>query len=329
MQSINTQRHKKAPFSALPLLYMDRFCHFIARWMGALVLLTAGISLLIPSSFIWIDTWTINPMLGVIMFGMGLTLSPHDFRIVLSRPKDIFIGCLAQFTVMPLLAWTLSWLFALPKELALGVILVGCCPGGTASNVITYLAKGDLPLSVGMTATSTLLAPFMTPFLVWLLAGTMVDVDALGMLQSIIYVVIAPIAAGLLCQRFLPGMTKTATPYLPAFSSIVIALVVGIIVSHSADRLLMGGMVVILVVMLHNLLGLSLGYLLGRLLRLQKPKCVALSIEVGMQNSGLASSLAVLHFAAFPLATIPGAIFSVWHNISGALMAKFYSSNSK
>lgn len=289
-----------------------------------MVLLVAVVSLCLPASFQWVDTWAINPMLGVIMFGMGLTLSPHDFRIVLSRPKDILIGCLAQFTVMPLLAWGLTWIFSLPKELALGVILVGCCPGGTASNVITYLVKGDLALSVGMTATSTLLAPILTPLLVWLMAGTMVDVDTLGMLQSIVYVVIAPIIIGLLCQRYLPQATKSVVPYLPAFSSIVIALVVGIIVSHNADRLLVGGLIVILVVMAHNLLGLSIGFLLGRLIRLPKPKCVAVSIEVGMQNSGLASSLAVLHFAAYPLATIPGAIFSVWHNISGALAAKWY-----
>jgi BASS family bile acid:Na+ symporter len=263
------------------------------------------------------------------MFGMGLTLSPHDFRIVLSRPKDILIGCLAQFTVMPLLAWGLAWVFALPKELALGVMLVGCCPGGTASNVITYLAKGDLALSVGMTAASTLLAPILTPLLVWLLAGTMVDVDTLGMLQSIVYVVIAPIIVGLLCQGFLPKLTKSVVPYLPAFSSIVIAYVVGIVVSHNADRLLVGGLIVIIVVMLHNLLGLSTGFLIGKLIHLPKPKCVALSIEVGMQNSGLASSLAVLHFAAYPLAAIPGAIFSVWHNISGALAAKLYQCGEK
>lgn len=308
---------------------MKRLCDFIARWMGLLVLIVAVVSLLIPPSFSWIDTWSINPLLGVIMFGMGLTLSPYDFRIVLSRPKDILIGCLAQFTVMPLLAWGLAWAFALPKELALGVILVGCCPGGTASNVITYLAKGDLALSVGMTAASTLLAPILTPLLVWLLAGTMVDVDTLGMLQSIVYVVIAPIIVGLLCQRFLPKLTKSVVPYLPAFSSIVIAYVVGIVVSHNADKLLVGGLIVILVVMIHNLLGLSTGFLIGKLLHLPKPKCVALSIEVGMQNSGLASSLAVLHFAAYPLATIPGAIFSVWHNISGALAAKSYASSSK
>ena len=308
---------------------MKKICDFIARWMGLLVVIVAAVSLLIPASFSWIDTWSINPLLGVIMFGMGLTLSPHDFHIVLSRPKDILIGCLAQFTVMPLLAWGLAWVFALPKELALGVMLVGCCPGGTASNVITYLAKGDLALSVGMTAASTLLAPILTPLLVWLLAGTMVDVDTLGMLQSIVYVVIAPIIVGLLCQSFLPKLTKSVVPYLPAFSSIVIAYVVGIVVSHNADRLLVGGLIVIIVVMLHNLLGLSTGFLIGKLIHLPKPKCVALSIEVGMQNSGLASSLAVLHFAAYPLAAIPGAIFSVWHNISGALAAKLYQCGEK
>lgn len=307
---------------------MKEVCDFIARWMGVIVLLVAALSLIVPASFLWIDTKTINPLLGVIMFGMGLTLSPHDFRIVLSHPKDILIGCLAQFTVMPLLAFGLAWAFSLPKELALGVILVGCCPGGTASNVITYLAKGDLALSVGMTATSTLLAPVLTPLLVWLMAGTMVDVDTMGMLLSIVYVVIAPIICGLLCQRFLPQMTKCVVPYLPALSSIAIAMVVGIVVSHNADRLLVGGLMVVVVVMAHNLLGLLIGYILGRLLRLTRPKCVALSIEVGMQNSGLASSLAVLHFAAFPFATIPGAVFSVWHNISGAMAAKLYQRNS-
>ena len=304
---------------------MKKICHYISEYMGALVLAVAAVSLLWPASFSWVDTWAINPMLGVIMFGMGLTLSPTDFRIVLSRPKDILIGCLAQFTVMPLLALGLTWAFSLPKELALGVILVGCCPGGTASNVITYLAKGDLALSVGMTATSTLLAPLLTPLLVWLMAGTMVEVDTVGMLLSIVYVVIAPIVVGLLCQRFLPKLTQSVVPYLPAFSSIAIALTVGIVVSHNADRLLVGGFVVVIVVMLHNLFGLGIGYLIGRLLGLAEPKKRAISIEVGMQNSGLASALATLHFAAFPLATIPGAIFSVWHNISGALVARLYS----
>ena len=304
---------------------MKTLCQYISKYMGALVLLVAVLAVWRPELFLWMGPRTINPMLGVIMFGMGLTLSPADFQVALRRPKDILVGCLAQFTVMPLLALMLSWVFSLPKELALGVILVGCCPGGTASNVITYLAKGDLALSVGMTATSTLLAPLLTPLLVWLMAGTMVNVDTVGMLLSIVYVVIAPILVGLLCQRFLPRLTQGVVPYLPAFSTIVIAFVVGIVVSHNAERLLVGGWLVVLVVMLHNVCGLGLGYLIGRGLGLADAKRRAISIEVGMQNSGLASSLATLHFAAFPMATIPGAIFSVWHNISGALVARLFT----
>lgn len=304
---------------------MKKICDFIARWMGALVLLLAVFSLFFPSYLSRVGTWVINPMLGLIMFGMGLTLNPRDFRIVFSRPKDVLTGCLAQFTVMPLLAWLLTWLFGLPADLALGVILVGCCPGGTASNVITYLAKGDLALSVGMTATSTVLAPVLTPLLTWLLAGTFVDVDAWGMLLSILYVVIAPILAGFIIQKYLPAFTHRVVAYLPAFSSVMIALLVSIIVAHNASKLLTGGLLVVLVVVLHNLGGLAVGYGIGRMLGLSHAKRTAISIEVGMQNSGLASGLATLHFAAFPLATIPGAVFSVWHNISGALMAKLYS----
>ncbi len=304
---------------------MKKICDFIARWMGALVLLMSLLALLLPAPFMSVGTWVINPMLGLIMFGMGLTLSPKDFRIVFSRPRDVLLGCLAQFTIMPLMAWLLTKVFQLPSDLALGVILVGCCPGGTASNVITYLAKGDLALSVGMTATSTILAPFLTPLLTWLMAGTFVDVDTLGMLQSILYVVIAPIVVGFLIQHYLPTFTKRAVAYLPAFSSVMIALLVAIIVGHNASRLLTGGLIVVLVVILHNISGLLLGYSIGRLLGLSHDKRTAISIEVGMQNSGLASSLATIHFATFPMATIPGAVFSVWHNISGALVAKLYS----
>ncbi len=307
---------------------MKRICDFIARWMGVLVLVTAVVSMVWPDVLMPVSMTLINPLLGVIMFGMGLTLKPSDFRVVFQRPKDVLIGCLAQFTVMPLLAWLLTKAFALPDELALGVILVGCCPGGTASNVITYLAKGDLALSVGMTATSTVLAPLLTPALVWLMAGTFVDVDTVGMLLSILYVVIAPIVVGLAVQRFFPKFTQKAVAYLPAFSSLMIAAVVALIISHTADRLLTGGLMVILVVMLHNVLGLAVGYLLGRVLRLPHDKRVAISVEVGMQNSGLASSLATLHFATFPMATIPGAIFSVWHNISGALAARLFAGHA-
>jgi BASS family bile acid:Na+ symporter len=296
--------------------------------MGVLVLLTAVVSLAFPDVLLPVGMWVINPLLGLIMFGMGLTLKPHDFRIVLQRPKDILVGCLAQFTVMPLVAWGLAKAFSLPDELALGVILVGCCPGGTASNVITFLARGDLALSVGMTAMSTVLAPLLTPLLVWLMAGTLVDVDTVGMLLSILYVVIAPIIGGFLVQRFFPKFTQKAVVYLPAFSTLMIAAVVAMVVSHTADRLLSAGLLVIVVVVLHNLLGLTIGYTIGRLLRFSREKCIAISIEVGMQNSGLASSLAAIHFASFPLATIPGAVFSVWHNISGAITARIFARNN-
>ncbi len=304
---------------------MKKICDFIARWMGALVLLIALMAFFFPRPFLFIDTSLVNPFLGLVMFGMGLTLSPKDFQVVFSRPKDVLIGCLAQFVIMPSMAFLLVTIFHLPAELALGVILVGCCPGGTASNVITFLSKGDLALSVGVTAVSTLLAPLLTPFLVWLLAGAFVHVDAIGMLLSIVYVVIAPIILGFVCQRFFPQFTKTATVYLPAFSTLMIMTIVAVVVSHTAEKLAMAGALVILVVVLHNIFGLTLGYAIARLFGLSRKKRVALSVEVGMQNSGLATSLAVSHFAAYPLAVIPGAVFSVWHNLSGALLAKFYA----
>ena len=304
---------------------MKQLCHYISKYMAVLVLVCAVLSLLFPAVLQPIPTKTINYLLGVVMFGMGLALNLHDFQVVFSRPKDIIIGCLAQFTVMPLLAWGLTKVFQLDEALALGVILVGCCPGGTASNVITYLAKGDLALSVGMTGVSTVLAPLLTPLLTWLLAGESIHVDVAGMLLSILWVVILPIVLGLIIKSLWPKFTEKAMDYLPAFSSVAIAFTVSIVISANASKLLASGFLIILVVMLHNLFGLGLGYLIGRLLGMSEPKKRAVSIEVGMQNSGLASSLATLHFAAYPMATIPGAIFSVWHNISGAIVAWLYT----
>ena len=303
---------------------MKKLCKLISDYMGVLVLMGAIVALLWPAAFSHVKPTVINPLLGVIMFGMGLTLRWEDFRVVFARPKDVLIGCLTQFTVMPLLAFALTRLFSLDEALTVGVVLVGCCPGGTASNVITYLAKGDLALSVGMTGVSTLLAPFLTPLLVWLLAGKAVDVDVAAMFLSILWVVILPIVVGLAVKRLLPKLTEQATAYLPALSSLTIAALVMIVIAASAHKLLSGGLIIVAVVMLHNLLGLAIGYLIACLLHLSWPKRKALSIEVGMQNSGLASSLATLHFAAYPMATIPGAVFSVWHNISGAIIARLY-----
>ena len=307
---------------------MKKLCHYISEYMGLLVLAAALLALAFPNLLGQIRPTVINYLLGVVMFGMGLTLNLKDFQIVFSRPKDIIIGSLAQFSVMPLLAWGLTRLFQLDEALALGVVLVGCCPGGTASNVITYLAKGDLALSVGMTGVSTLLAPFLTPLLTWALAGKSVEVNVVSMFLSILWVVILPIVMGLLIKWLWPKFTEKTIDYLPAFSSIAIAFIVAIIIAANADKLLAGGLVIVLVVMLHNICGLGLGYVIGRLLGLSEPKKRSISIEVGMQNSGLASSLATIHFAAYPLATIPGAIFSVWHNLSGAAVAYLYRRKS-
>lgn len=190
----------------------------ISAWIAAhitlVVVLVTAVALFLPSSFNWIDTSAITPMLGVVMFGMGLTLRPSDFRPVLQHPKDILVGELAQFLIMPSLAWLLCKLLSLPEELALGVILVGCCPGGTASNVICYLAKGDVALSVAMTGVSTLLAPIVTPALVWLLAGESVEVDVAGMFLSIVQVVIVP-HSGRHQRETQPGRTLSGRSEIP------------------------------------------------------------------------------------------------------------------
>lgn len=290
--------------------------------MALFVLLTAAGALLWPAVFGVIDTSWISYLLGMVMFGMGLTININDFKIVFSRPRDIIIGCIAQFTIMPSLAWCLAKLFNLPPELAIGVILVGCCPGGTSSNVITYLAGGDLPLSVGFTSISTLLAPLLTPLLTWMLAGTYVNVSIWSMFISIISVVILPIFLGFIVKYYFRDLSIKIADYLPAFSTIAITLIVAAVVSSNSSSLRTSGMLIILVVVCHNILGYATGFLLGKILNLAYPKRIAICVEVGMQNSGLACSLANQHFSAMAMAAVPGAIFSVWHNISGALLSR-------
>ncbi len=290
--------------------------------MALIVLLTAAGALLWPAVFGVIDTSWISYLLGMVMFGMGLTININDFKIVFSRPRDIIIGCIAQFTIMPSLAWCLAKLFNLPPELAIGVILVGCCPGGTSSNVITYLAGGDLPLSVGFTSISTLLAPLLTPLLTWMLAGTYVNVSIWSMFISIISVVILPIFLGFIVKYYFRDLSIKIADYLPAFSTIAITLIVAAVVSSNSSSLRTSGMLIILVVVCHNILGYATGFLLGKILNLAYPKRIAICVEVGMQNSGLACSLANQHFSAMAMAAVPGAIFSVWHNISGALLSR-------
>lgn len=304
--------------------FLYKISTIVAANITIIVVLVTVLALFVPCSFDWISTSTITPMLGVVMFGMGLTLKPSDFKPVLMRPKDIIIGELAQFIVMPLVAWVLCKTMHLPAELALGVILVGCCPGGTASNVICYLAKGDVALSVAMTGVSTLLAPIVTPALVYMLADKEVNVDMLGMFISIVQVVIIPIILGFAANKYLNRLTEKITPLLPLVSTLAVTAIIGIIVSHNSANILSCSLLVGVVVILHNVLGLVLGYLAGKLLGLPQNKRTAISIEVGMQNSGLATSLAATHFAMFPLAAVPGAIFSAWHNFSGSIAASIF-----
>lgn len=301
-----------------------RASSWIASNITLVVVLVTALALAFPPSFTWIGGGAITPMLGVVMFGMGLTLKPNDFRPVLMCPKDIIVGELAQFVVMPGLGWLICHVLDLPKDLALGVILVGCCPGGTASNVICYLAKGDVALSVAMTAVSTLLAPLVTPALVMLLAGKSIDVDVVGMFMSIVQVVILPIVLGFLVSHYFSRLTQKVVPILPMVSTLAIAFIIGIVVSLNARSIMACSMIVAVAVILHNLLGLLLGYFAGKAMGLKSDKRTAISIEVGMQNSGLATSLAGTHFAMYPMAAVPGALFSVWHNFSGSIAAAIF-----
>ena len=300
---------------------LEKISAFIGKYMAFIVLAVAAVSLLYPRAALWVQTGWINYLLMVVMFGMGLTLKTEDFRHVFRQPGYIVLGCISQFTIMPLLAFALGKAFHLDTALLAGVILVGACPGGTASNVITYLAGGDVPLSVGMTSVNTLLAPVLTPLITYLYLHTHVEVNVWSMFLSIIQVVIIPLAAGLVINRFFSRYTEPVTRILPMISVIAICLIVMAVVSHNAEKILSSGMVVFAVVILHNLLGYACGFGLGKALKLDVPKVKALSIEIGMQNSGLASSLAGTAFPTLAMAAVPGAVFSVWHNISGAVLA--------
>ena len=292
--------------------------------MAWIVLVIAALALFLPGTCLWIQTKWINYLLMIVMFGMGLTMKLSDFAVVFKRPRDVIIGCLAQFIIMPLLAFGLGKVFGLHQELLVGVVLVGTCPGGTSSNVITYLSKGDTALSVGMTSINTLLAPFLTPLLTYLYLRTSVNVDVRSMFVSIIQVVIVPIGLGLLINKLFGNYTRRISDALPLVSVTAICLIVAAVVSHNSEKILSTGLVIFAVVILHNLLGYLCGYLIGILFKMDLSRKKAVAIEIGMQNSGLATSLAGTAFPDLAMATVPGAIFSVWHNISGAVLAALF-----
>ena len=296
------------------------FADWLTKWFTVIVIVWAVFNYFVPAASLWGKAYT-GYMLGIVLFGMGLTLTLDDFKRILTQPLMVIVGTVAHFIIMPLIAWVLCLVFQLPTELAVGVMLVGCCPGGTSSNVMTYLSKGDVALSVGMTACTTIMAPVVTPALVLLLAGQAVDVSYVSMLMSIVQVVLVPIALGFIINAVASKVAQTCSKVLPLVSVIAISLIIMAVVSANAAKLMTVGWLIIVVVMLHNVCGYALGYGVGRALDLSKAQMRTLSIEVGMQNSGLATSLATMHFASMPLAAVPGAVFSVWHNISGAIYA--------
>jgi len=261
------------------------------------------------------------------MFGMGLTLHLSDFSYVLQMPRLIFAGIVLQYTIMPLTAVVLSSIMGLDPVLTAGMILVGTCPGGTASNVICYLARGNVALSITLTAISTLLAVILTPALTAELVSKSINVAALDMLLSIFFMVIIPVSAGVLVNHVAGSILKPVRYVFPLISVLAIVFIIAIIVSLNVDNFHQTGPAVLIAVILHNSAGLFLGYFTSRLLGYSPTECRTLAIEVGMQNSGLAVALAIKYFTA--TAALPGAIFSIWHNLSGSILAGFWSNRTK
>lgn len=292
----------------------------ITQNIGLIIVIFSVVAYFVPDYFSWMTNYT-TIFLALAMFGMGTSIEADAFKKILKNPRDIFIGSLAQFTIMPLIAWILALGFNVNKDIALGVILVGSCPGGTASNVITHIAGGNVSLSVSMTILSTLLAPLVTPFLVYLLAGRWVEVSILAMFKSVVTVVLIPVLMGIFAKKLSPEKMEKSKSIFPLISSLAIILIISGIIGANSEKIAKSGLIVLLIVMIHNALGLLLGLGVSKLFKMDYDKQTALSIEVGMQNSGLAIQLATANFALNPLATLPGAIFSIWHNISGSIFA--------
>ena len=265
----------------------------------------------------------ILPLLALVMFGMGLTISVVDFSRVLKMPRLIALGVILQFSIMPFLAWLISWLLQLDPILTAGMILVGASPGGTASNVVCYLARGNVALSITLTAVSTLLAVFLMPWISWLYINTSINVPVLNMLKSIVSIVVLPVVIGMILNHYLHHRLKPLHAVFPIVSVIAIVFIIAIIVALNSDRLATLSLLLVTAVVLHNLGGLACGYWMSRALGYAEKECRTLAIEVGMQNSGLAVALALKYFA--PLAALPGALFSIWHNLSGSLLASLWN----
>ena len=311
----------------------------LSRWLAnhasAFIIAIALVTFFIPELFKWVHGNTQTVILGLIMLTMGLTLTTRDFKIVAQRPMDIFVGAVAQFLIMPGVAYLLVNVWHLEPALALGILLVGCCPGGVSSNIMSYLCHGDVAFSVGMTCASTILAPVMTPLLMQLTAGAIIEIDTVGMFLNILIVTILPITIGCILNYYYSKQEsfKTLQTLMPGTSVILLACIVGGVISTVHDPLVERGLILFIwtfaVVFCHNSLGYLLGWLSGRLAGFNIAKKRTISIEVGMQNAGLATVLAGTFFAAQPLSVLPCAISCAWHSISGTILAGLYRSWDK
>ena len=296
---------------------LERLANAFPLWVAA----ACGLALVEPRLFTWFNDRLIVAGLGLIMLGMGMTLTVADFARVASRPAAVVAGFVAQFTIMPLAAWAIGRAFALPAPFAVGLILVGCCPGGTASNVVAYIARADVALSVTMTTCSTLAAVALTPLLTQVFAGTLVEVDTLGLLRSTLQVVVLPVAAGVVLNRFAPAAVERVLPAAPLVSVLVIALVCGSIIGQNAAAVRESGPRLLAAIVLVHATGFAVGYAFARAFGFPVVAARTISIETGMQNSGLGVVLARKHFAAEPLTAVPGAISALVHSVLGSLLA--------
>ncbi|MBM3845069.1 MAG: bile acid:sodium symporter family protein [Verrucomicrobia bacterium] len=309
-------------------IWLDRFTHAFPLWV-----LGGGLLALVePGLFLWMTSKHVVLALAVVMLGMGFTLSWDDFRGIARMPAAVGTGFAAQYVIMPLMGWASALLFNLPPQIAAGLILVGCCPGGTASNVVTYLARGNVALSVVMTACSTFAAVFMTPLLTQWLAGKYVDVNPWGLFLNTLQVVVAPVLAGAVLTRLAPRMVARAMPACPPIAVIAIVLICSSIVARNATQIQESGLRILGAVVALHTGGFALGYLLARVLRFEEPVARTISIEVGMQNSGLGVVLAQAHFTdkatGVCLAAVPCAISSIVHSVIGSLLAGLWRLNS-
>lgn len=294
----------------------------IIRYFPLLAIFAATVGAFLPQLLTPLSNFIV-PLLTLIMFAMGLTLSFSNFKSVLQQPLKIILGTSLQFILMPLAAFLISHLFALERELMIGMVLVGCCPGGTASNVICYLANGELALSISLTMVSTLMSVIATPLLTLLYLGQAIEVPIAGMISSIFQMVIVPVFVGLILNTYFSKNLVKLTPVLPVISVVSIVLIIGIVVALNSDNLVVISGLVIIAVILHNAIGICMAYTIFKQFKYDEKTCRTIAIEVGMQNSGLGVALASQFYSS--LAALPGAVFSLWHNLSGSLLAGYWS----